>query len=136
MEYVHGSLRIGILYCVGVVVGALTALVVTPNSKLVGASGGDFCLIAAVLANCLLNCDSMNKWIAAVRVLLMGGYIILETYGTIKRYSSGDESSISWAAHMGGAITGLCFGVVLLRNREKKVYYYDHVIVQIIRVFY
>ena len=121
MEYVHGSPRICILYCIGVIIGALTALVVTPVSLLVGASGGDFCLIAAVLANCLLNCDSMNKVIATVRCVLMGGYIALEVYNTIQRYNDNGGSSISWAAHMGGAVTGLCFGVVLLRNREKRV---------------
>jgi len=118
LEYVHGSFRVGILYCVGVIVGSMTALIVTPQSALVGASGGDFCLVSAVLANCLLNCDSMNKAIAAVRFITMGGYIGYEVYSTIQRWTSG--SSISWAAHMGGAVTGLFLGVVVLRNREKK----------------
>ena len=36
------------------------AMVVTPNALLVGASGGDFCMIAAVVANVFLNCDSMK----------------------------------------------------------------------------
>ena len=35
-------------------------MVVTPNALLVGASGGDFCMIAAVVANVFLNCDSMK----------------------------------------------------------------------------
>ena len=55
LEFVHGTLRVGLLYILGVVTGSLTALVVTPNTMLVGASGGDFCLIAAVIANVVLN---------------------------------------------------------------------------------
>ena len=38
----------------------IKAMVVTPNALLVGASGGDFCMIAAVVANVFLNCDSMK----------------------------------------------------------------------------
>mgnify|MGYP000157304603 CR=1 FL=1 len=60
LEYVHGTFRICVLYSVGVVVGSFTALIVTPNSRLVGASGGDFCLISAVIANVILNSDSMH----------------------------------------------------------------------------
>merc|ERR1719213_522381 len=60
----------------------------------------------------------MNKAIAAVRFITMGGYMGYEVYSTIQRWTSG--SSISWAAHMGGAVTGLFLGVVVLRNREKK----------------
>ena len=49
LEYVHGSFRVGIFYCVGVIVGSMTALIVTPQSALVGASGGDFCLVSGKL---------------------------------------------------------------------------------------
>ena len=54
------------------ITGSLTALVVTPNTMLVGASGGDFCLIAAVIANVVLNCDSMHLAGSLIRLLLMG----------------------------------------------------------------
>lgn len=60
LEYIHGSVRILILYNSGVIVGSISAMVVTPSALLVGASGGDFCMIAAVLANVFLNCDSMK----------------------------------------------------------------------------
>ena len=53
LEYVHGSFRVGILYCVGVIVGSMTALVVTPQAALVGASGGDFCLVSGNSAQVL-----------------------------------------------------------------------------------
>lgn len=120
LEYVHGSFRVGLLYCIGVVVGSMTSLVVTPETYLVGASGGDFCLVSAVLANCILNCDSMHKGIALIRFVTMGGYIGYEAYCTYQRFTSDINSQVSWAAHMGGAVTGLFLGVVMLRNREKK----------------
>ena len=72
LEFVHGTLRVGLLYILGVITGSLTALVVTPNTMLVGASGGDFCLIAAVIANVVLNCDSMHIAGSLTRLLLMG----------------------------------------------------------------
>ena len=74
------SIRMLLLYNCGVIAGSMTALVVTPDTVLMGehsssndcncfnlhilhlgASGGDFCLITAVLANLLANFDSMNK---------------------------------------------------------------------------
>lgn len=88
LEYVHGSIRVGLLYSVGVVIGSLTSLVVTPKTFLVGASGGDFCLMSAVLANCILNCDSMHKGIASVRFFTMAGAIGYEAYSAVKRFNS------------------------------------------------
>ena len=76
LEFVHGTLRVGLLYILGVITGSLTALVVTPNTMLVGASGGDFCLIAAVIANVVLNCDSMHIVGSLTRLLLMGKQFI------------------------------------------------------------
>jgi len=118
LEFVHGTLRVGLLYILGVITGSLTALVVTPNTMLVGASGGDFCLIAAVIANVILNCDSMHIAGSLSRLLLMGGYIGYEIYATLQRFNN-STNSVSWAAHMGGAMTGLLCGVVLLRNVQK-----------------
>ena len=135
LEFVHGTLRVGLLYILGVITGSLTALVVTPNTMLVGASGGDFCLIAAVIANVVLNCDSMHIAGSLTRLLLMGklcigwprldwnylgGYIGYEIYATLQRFND-STNSVSWAAHMGGAMTGLLCGVVLLRNVQKTV---------------
>ena len=93
---------------------------ITPNIHLVGASGGDFCLVTTVLAGVVLNCDSMNIVGALIRVVLFGGYIVAEGYMSLKRFNDGDHQ-ISWAAHLGGAVTGLLIGTVVLRNMDIKV---------------
>jgi len=119
LEIVHGTIRIMVIYVIGVIVGGITAVVITPNIHLVGASGGDFCLVTTVLAGVVLNCDSMNIVGALIRVLLFGGYIVAEGYMSIQRYNDGDHQ-ISWAAHLGGAVTGLLIGTVVLRNMDIK----------------
>ena len=40
LELVHGTIRVGIVYTVGVMVGGLTASIVDPNRFLLGCSGG------------------------------------------------------------------------------------------------
>jgi len=121
LEYAHGTIRVALLYSIGVVVGSFTALIVTPHTNLVGASGGDFCLMSAVIANVILNADSMHIVMALLRLLLMGSYLGMEVYMSIKRFNEPDGTSISWAAHLGGAVTGLTLGVLILRNLEKKL---------------
>ena len=60
LEFVHGSFRVGLLYCVGVVVGSMTSLVVTPETYLVGASGGDFCLVSGKILSRLFEFNSFS----------------------------------------------------------------------------
>ena len=53
-------------------------------------------------------------------ISILGGYIGYEIYATLQRFND-STNSVSWAAHMGGAMTGLLCGVVLLRNVQKTV---------------
>lgn len=60
LEMVHGSLRIGCVYMAGVLAGSLGTSVFDPDVYLVGASGGVYALLAAHLANVLLNYNNME----------------------------------------------------------------------------
>ena len=78
IEMVHGSWVTMTLYFGGVVAGAMMGLLFSPDKMTVGASGGDYALIFAYLANLILNWDSMIsrkpwKW---ARLAFIGIYIL------------------------------------------------------------
>lgn len=57
---VHGSARIGTVYLAGVLAGSLGTSVFDADVYLVGASGGVYALLAAHLANVLINYNNMQ----------------------------------------------------------------------------
>lgn len=57
---VHGSGRVALIYIAGVVAGSLGTSVFDTDVYLVGASGGVYALLAAHLANVLLNYNNMQ----------------------------------------------------------------------------
>ena len=58
LEMVHGSARLGLIYMAGVLAGSLSTSVLDPGVCLLGASGGVYSLLAAHLANLVLNYSS------------------------------------------------------------------------------
>ncbi|KAH0944814.1 hypothetical protein HN011_008214 [Eciton burchellii] len=72
LEMVHGSLRIAAVYMAGVLAGSLGTSVFDTDVYLVGASGGVYALLAAHLANVLLNYNNMEFGI----VRLIGIFVI------------------------------------------------------------
>lgn len=67
LEMVHGWARCAAVYISGVVGGSLAASVLDPDVCLAGASGGVYALLAAHLANALLNFHAMRY--GAVRLV-------------------------------------------------------------------
>lgn len=67
LEMVHGALRCGAVYAAGVLGGSLAASVLDPDVCLAGASGGVYALLAAHLANALLNFHAVKY--GAVRLV-------------------------------------------------------------------
>ena len=73
LEMVHGSGRIGVVYLAGVLAGSLGTSVFDSQVYLVGASGGVYALLAAHLANVLINYNNMQFGILRlVGVLFVG----------------------------------------------------------------
>lgn len=75
LEMVHGSMRIGCVYLAGVLAGSMGTSVFDPEVYLVGASGGVYALLAAHLANVMLNFNNMHYGIIRiVGIFLFGEY--------------------------------------------------------------
>jgi len=121
LEMVHGSLRVGAVYTMGVVMGSLLASIVDIHSMLLGCSGGDYCLIFAYIANIIINCDHMHVLGIVVRMLPVSLYIGFDIYETYQRYVEQHSfGSVSYAAHIGGGIAGLTFGACMLKNFRQQ----------------
>jgi rhomboid-related protein 1/2/3 len=119
LEIVHGPLRVGSLYTIGVIFGGCFSLIVKPHLNLVGASAGVYALITAVLANTMLNWSELALWGRVARLVLAGGYLIADIANI---YLTGTVGSVSYVAHLGGALVGALLGLVVLKNWEIKKY--------------
>ncbi|GMR40188.1 hypothetical protein PMAYCL1PPCAC_10383, partial [Pristionchus mayeri] len=118
LEIVHKVWRIGPLYTMAVVSGALLQYTLDPKVSLVGASGGVYALITAHLANVFLNWNEMPfRW---VRIGIIGVYLVFDIGMVFYRRVIADEcDTVSHAAHIAGGITGFCFGIFILHNMVK-----------------
>ncbi|VDP01413.1 unnamed protein product [Heligmosomoides polygyrus] len=115
LEVVHKPWRIGPLYMMAVLTGALLQYTLDPKVYVVGASAGVYALLTAHLANVVINWAEMpGRW---VRLALITIFLVFDI-GTaiIRRFWSDDCDTVSHAAHIAGGITGFCFGVVILYN--------------------
>lgn len=73
LEMVHGSARIACVYLAGVLAGSLGTSVFDPEVYLVGASGGVYALLAAHLANVMLNYNNMQYGIIRLAAIFIFG---------------------------------------------------------------
>lgn len=78
---VHGSARIACVYLAGVLAGSLGTSVFDPEVYLVGASGGVYALLAAHLANVMLNYNNMQYGIIRLAaIFIFGEFLLLKKY--------------------------------------------------------
>ena len=81
---------------------------------LVGASPGVYALIAAHLANVILNWNEME--FAALKLV---AFLLLasgDTGATIYYRYMGEKTNVGYVAHLAGATVGLLLGIVVLRK--------------------
>ncbi|XP_043224699.1 rhomboid-related protein 3-like isoform X2 [Amphibalanus amphitrite] len=115
LELVHRWWRIAIVYLCGVLAGSLGTSVFDPKVFLAGASGGVYAILAAHLADLIMNWAEME--LAIVRLLflmvLVGTDVGVAVYG---RYTGTGNNQVSYTAHLAGALAGVLIGNVVLRN--------------------
>lgn len=92
LELVHKFWRIGLIYVLGVMSGALLFFVFDPYCKiyLAGASGGVYTLLSAHIANVIINWSEMEfNWIRAAILSLF----VFSDFGVAiyQRYISADN---------------------------------------------
>ncbi|KYN28248.1 Protein rhomboid [Trachymyrmex cornetzi] len=89
---------------------------------LVGASGGVYALLAAHLANVLLNYNNMEFGI----VRLIGIFVIASAdvgFAIYDRYAAEQMGPpVSYVAHLTGALAGLTIGLLVLKNFEQRLH--------------
>ncbi|KAL3120654.1 hypothetical protein niasHT_007946 [Heterodera trifolii] len=118
LELVHKYGRVGFLYLAGVMSGALLFFVTDREVYLAGASGGVYTLLSAHIANVIINWSEMQfNWVrASILSTLVTADVVIAVY---QRYFSDMSNRVSYVSHIGGFVTGLLLGIVLLRNFRK-----------------
>lgn len=148
---VHGSGRVALVYFAGVIAGSLGTSVFDDDVYLVGASGGVYALLAAHLANVVLNYNNMQCGVLRLLgIFAIGKFIshpldisisqlLTQTkisnylfsvsascdvgYAIYTRYADDPLGlSVSYVAHLTGALAGLTIGLIVLKNFEQKLH--------------
>jgi len=133
LEMVHGSVSVLLLYTLGVLAGSLSFFCFDCGS-LLGASGGLYSLIAASFSTCVMNWNEdvaifMTRFRKNQPPFAVGGKLtrVLKItsivcffafdfgYAAYRSYHDID-SGYSVVAHIGGTVTGLLLGFILLKD--------------------
>ncbi|KAH8315765.1 hypothetical protein KR067_001071, partial [Drosophila pandora] len=123
LESVHGSMRTGVIYMAGVLAGSLGTSVVDSEVYLVGASGGVYALLAAQLASVLLNFGHMRNGVVQLMAVIVFvfcdlGYALYSREPKPLGLPQQTRPSVSYIAHMTGALAGISVGLLLLRQLD------------------
>ncbi|CAG9786088.1 unnamed protein product [Diatraea saccharalis] len=120
LEMVHGAMRCAAVYLAGVLGGSLAASVLDPDVCLAGASGGVYALLAAHLANALLNFHAMRY--GAVRLVAALAVASCDVGFAVHARYTKEAPPVSYAAHVAGALAGLTIGLLVLKHAQQRLW--------------
>jgi membrane associated rhomboid family serine protease len=107
IEPAIGRLRFGLIYAVSLLGGSFGALLLTPNSPTVGASGAVFGLMgAAILAMRARGIDPMQSGLGVTLLLNLGITFLIP--------------GISKGGHVGGLVAGAIVGYLLFEIADRR----------------
>ncbi|XP_068148903.1 protein rhomboid [Drosophila tropicalis] len=116
LELVHGSWRTCIIYLAGILAGSLGTSVVDSEVYLVGASGGVYALLAAQLASVALNFGQIRHGLAQLMAVLIFASCDLGYAVYSRTLEDRSRPTVSYIAHMTGALAGLSLGLLFLKQ--------------------
>jgi membrane associated rhomboid family serine protease len=108
LEPAIGSLRFALIYAVALFSGSLGALIVSPNSVTVGASGAVFGLMGAAAVE--LRARGINPFETNIGSLILFNLLFSFVF-----------SGISIGGHIGGLIGGAVAGFLFLQADERRI---------------
>lgn len=116
MEGIHGSWRLILMYNVGVLGGAFFCFLSSAHTAVMGMSGGCYALVGMHVADLLMNWrrKRYRKPIILMLVILLSADIVQLQFMR--------EAGVSYMAHIGGAIFGLCMGFAVGKNYSDHQY--------------
>lgn len=121
LEGVHGSLRMFIMFNVGVFGGASANFVANVHQPIVGMSGGDYALLGMTLADLLVNWRFKKFRKPTLLIVFAVMAVDVALYA-----AQGEElDGVSQSTHLGGCVAGvligLCIGVSYSGTRWHRV---------------
>jgi len=116
LEMAHGPWRILLLYVLGGLAGTCCVSMFDEKTNVVGASAGCYALVGAHVAN-IINYWSIMPY-AWFRTLFFGLLFVADVGIAAYQKYHGQETSVSYSAHMGGALLGLALGTYVLDEIE------------------
>jgi len=118
LERLHGTVRMAIMYNLGVMGGALCYFIADSRHFIVGMSGGCYSLIGTHLAGLIINWHQKRYRKVVVAFLVILALVDLLNY--LLLVDRDGEDRPSYSAHAGGYIAGVLTGIVLGENLHVK----------------
>ncbi|GJQ75786.1 rho-6 [Trypoxylus dichotomus] len=116
LERQQDSIRVGLLYLGGGFLGALGAACTSPD-YVIGASAGVYALLISHISDLLLNFKSIRY--KKTRFIVVGMIVMSDVIYNAVHFYKDSVPSISWGAHVFGAIAGLIFGLMIYKTYNK-----------------
>jgi len=121
LEGIHGTLRLWLMYNVGVFGGAFACLLASVHTGVVGESGGVYALLGMHFSDLVMNWSSNGtpkpfRWATLLFLLALAASDFLVWY------SEDDENGApgsSHSAHFGGCAAGILIAIITLKNDEE-----------------
>lgn len=107
LEPAIGSLNFAVVYLVSLLAGSFGALLFTPGSQSVGASGAIFGIFGALIV--VAHRRGLSIWQSGLGFVLVLNLVISVTF-----------RGISIGAHLGGLVAGLLAGVLVVELAERR----------------